>query len=185
MKALSDMILQMADCGMDAGIILAAREKMSRVTPLVRDCGALCGAACCKTDEDGRGGMLLFPGEEACYRALPEGFMLRADDSVVPDGLLLTCEGTCARDTRPLACRVFPLMFVSKNGGDVRLDPRAWALCPLMNSGIEGLRGDFMSAARETARLLMMDSACAAFIRAQEDYVKELTRAPWDDGGMA
>ena len=84
-----------------------------------------------------------------------------------------------------LACRVFPLMFVSKNGGDVRLDPRAWALCPLMNSGIEGLRGDFMSAARETARLLMMDSACAAFIRAQEDYVKELTRAPWDDGGMA
>ena len=185
MKALSDMILQMAECGMGAGLILAAREKMSRITPLVRDCGALCGAACCAADEAGRGGMLLIPGEEACYRALPEGFVLHADDSVVPDGLLLTCEGTCARDTRPLACRVFPLMFVSENGGDVRLDPRAWALCPLMNSGIEGLRGDFVCAARETARLLMEDPACAGFIRAQENYVNELTRAPWDDGGMA
>ena len=175
----------MADCGKEAGFVKAAREKMNRVTPLARNCGSLCGAACCAPDEDGRGGMLLFPGEEACYQVLPAGFQLHADDTLVPDGLLLTCEGTCKRDTRPLACRVFPLMFVSGSGGDVRLDPRAWAICPLMTSGMEGLREDFVTAARSAARLLMKDPDCAALIRAQETHVKELTRAPWDDGGMA
>ena len=39
-----------------------ARDLLERVTPLRRDCGGVCGAACCQSDEDGQGGMLLFPG---------------------------------------------------------------------------------------------------------------------------
>lgn len=51
-----------------------AREIMCNITPLRFDCGRLCGAACCAPDEEGDGGMLLFPGEEALYEPLPEGF---------------------------------------------------------------------------------------------------------------
>ena len=43
--------------------VLSARAALSDLTPLLTDCGRLCGFACCKGDE--QTGMLLFPGEEA------------------------------------------------------------------------------------------------------------------------
>lgn len=130
--------------------------------------------------------MHLFPGEEAYYRTLPEGFQLQKEAAFFEEGLLLTCGGTCSRDTRPLACRVFPLMFVAGDGqGDVQMDPRAYALCPLAPSGVEGLAPGFVVAARKAARELMKDPALAAFVRRQEAHVQEMTRKPWDDGGMA
>ena len=54
--------------------VLEARRLLECVTPLKTDCGRACGGACCQPDEDGQGGMLLFPGEEALYADLPEGF---------------------------------------------------------------------------------------------------------------
>ena len=77
--------------------VMEARKLLSQVTPLKRDCGRYCGGACCEPDEDGQGGMLLFPGEEALYQELPEGFTLMQDDAVVPDALLISCEGYCER----------------------------------------------------------------------------------------
>ena len=41
--------------------VMEARKLLSQVTPLKRDCGRYCGGACCEPDEDGQGGMLLFP----------------------------------------------------------------------------------------------------------------------------
>ena len=76
--------------------VMRARELLQTLTPLRRDCGGVCGAACCAPDEDGQGGMLLFPGEEALYRPLPQGFSLRQDDSVTPGMLLLTCGSICS-----------------------------------------------------------------------------------------
>lgn len=185
MKAPGGMIYQMKERVLGAEAVLAAREMLGEATPLLRDCGRLCGAACCAPDEHGRGGMLLFPGEEALYRDLPPGFQLHAEDALVEDGLLLTCEGTCSRDTRPLACRIFPLMFVPGAGqGDVAMDPRAYALCPLAPSDVLGLAPGFVAAARAAARVLMQDAACAAVIEEQARQVKEMTRAPWEDGGI-
>ena len=162
-----------------AAALAGAREKLAAVTPLARDCGALCGAACCAPDEDGRGGMLLFPGEEAYYRTLPPGFRL----AQTAQGLLLTCEGSCERETRPLACRVFPLMFVYEDGkADVRLDPRAWPLCPLMPSGMAGLRSAFVCAAREAAHLLCGSPETREFIMEGHQRVKDLTRPLWEEG---
>lgn len=162
-----------------APALAGAREKLAAVTPLARDCGALCGASCCAPDEDGRGGMLLFPGEEAHYRTLPRGFALAR----TAGGPLLTCEGACAREERPLACRVFPLMFAVENGeAGVRLDPRAWPLCPLMPSGISGLRPDFVGAAREAARMLCACPEQRAFIEAEQRKVAEMTRPLWEGG---
>ena len=35
--------------------IIRAYEIIGDLTPLIADCGATCGAACCQTDEDGQG----------------------------------------------------------------------------------------------------------------------------------
>ena len=87
-----------------------ARKLLENVTPLRRDCGGVCGAACCQSDEDGQGGMLLFPGEEALYETLPEGFSIREDNAVLPGMKLLTCDGVCEREYRRLSCRLFPML---------------------------------------------------------------------------
>ena len=43
-------------------------EILGDLTPLKSNCGKLCGAACCESDETGENGMLLFPYEEWFYR---------------------------------------------------------------------------------------------------------------------
>ena len=59
---------------MDRDVLLRAYAIIGDKTPMLTDCGLMCGAACCQPDEDGQGGMLLFPGEEGLYDPLPEGF---------------------------------------------------------------------------------------------------------------
>ena len=72
--------------------VMRARELLQTLTPLRRDSGDVCGAACCAPDEDGLGGMLRVPGEEARYQPLPAGFSLRQDDGVLP-GMLEMANG--------------------------------------------------------------------------------------------
>ena len=119
---------------MHTDIIFEARALVGDKTPLKSDCGALCGAACCQADEDGQGGMYLFPGEEALLPGVGGDF-----------APIYTCDGTCERENRPLACRIFPMRIrVQADAlGDhahctAELDPRAWCVCPLLEQG--GLR---------------------------------------------
>lgn len=166
-----------------AGAVLRAREVLETVTPLLRDCGGLCGSACCQPDSGGRGGMLLFPGEEALYDPLPEGFDIQPDREM-HGALLLTCRGVCERARRPLACRVFPLAFGERDGcPDAALDPRAWPVCPLMPSGMEGLSERFVKAARRAAEILWEDPDQRSFIIRQQAVIRRFTAAPWRDGG--
>jgi hypothetical protein len=125
----------------------AAREMLSGVTPLVSDCGRLCGAACCQPDETGENGMLLFPFEDRLYRRPIEGFAFRLvdDDRLIRGGKRLICQGSCPREHRPLMCRVFPLRMKVLTDEETQtaraaaeIDPRAWAVCPLPERG--GLR---------------------------------------------
>ncbi len=144
-----------------------ARQWLMDETPLNRDCGGLCDAACCQPDAEGRGGMLLFPGEERYYDPLPEGFVIGADPHGL--GLLLTCKGTCARVTRPLACRFFPLFpYVRETDKgialSVRMDKRAGHVCPLFSGGVPGLKGAFADAVRQAARLLLKDPEHRRFL---------------------
>ncbi len=162
-----------------------AREALKDVTPLLRDCGGLCGRACCQPDTEGRGGMLLFPEEETFYADMPEGFALQRDFSLGGEELLLVCRGVCDREQRPLACRIFPLTFGEKEGRPaVFLDPRAWPLCPLMPSGMEGLSDRFTDAARRAADTLWEDSVFRAFIIRQQAYIRRFSKAIWADGGI-
>lgn len=151
--------------------VLRARELTRDVTPLHTDCGKLCRAACCRPDEDGRGGMLLFPGEEALY-AGSESFSILRDDSVLPEARLLVCEGVCDRDARPLACRLFPLLPVWKDGAvAVRLDRRAWPVCPIMAYGIRGMSADFRAAVRAAGEILYQIHVHRAFLDAIHAYI--------------
>ena len=151
--------------------VISAREILLSVTPLRHDCGRNCGAACCQSDEDGQGGMLLFPGEERLYDPLPQGFSITEEKSVVPDGKLLTCDGFCARDQRPLSCRLFPLLPTEKG---CRLDRRAWAVCPLMAYGKAGLNPDFVAAVKEAGKILYACPEHAAFLSALHEYNERL-----------
>lgn len=148
-------------------------------TPLKGDCGALCGAACCAPDEDGQGAVQLFPGERALIGAVGWARFEEADA-----GVTLVCEGHCERAKRPLGCRIFPLTPVRRGGAwDVRLDRRAWAMCPLMGSGIMGLAPDFVEAAREAVRMLAADAEIEPFLRAwarrERAYRAPLTAEGW------
>jgi hypothetical protein len=151
--------------------VVEARRILKDVTPLKTDCGRACGGACCQPDEDGQGGMLLFSGEEALYAELPEGFFLREDNAVLPGMRLLTCGGICEREARPLSCRLFPLL-PTRTGA--KMDRRAWAVCPLMESGKRGLNPAFVEAVKEAGKILYACPEHAALLDALHAFNERL-----------
>ena len=139
---------------MHTDIIFEARALVGDKTPLKSDCGALCGAACCQADEDGQGGMYLFPGEEALLPGVGGDF-----------APIYTCDGTCERENRPLACRIFPLTPVkTETGWGVKMDRRARAMCPLARFGTRGLDPEFVRAVRRAVRRIAADPEGEAFL---------------------
>ena len=162
-------------------VLLAAREKLKSMTPLKRDCGRFCGAACCRSPENEETGMLLFPGEEEAYRG-KEGWTIRETAM----GPMAVCPGHCDRDERPLACRLFPLLPVIREDGEVRAvtDLRARAVCPLARQGRSALDPAFMEAVREAGSLLAADGDQAAFLKRLEEEQEELKRLRKALGGQ-
>ncbi len=117
--------------------------------------------------------MRLFPGEERFLA--DEGFRLMPADG----GLLLTCDGICRREYRPLMCRMFPLFPYVDIGGRVRAvyDPRSYRLCPLTQQAAHvRLQPRFVRAVRSAGRRLMADKQCAAFLREQSREIEDLWR---------
>ena len=157
--------------------LLAARELLRDVTPLKTDCGRVCGAACCFPYplRDGEAsGMYLFPGEERLYgpgdtwaRVLPTDWV--AAGRAVP---LLVCEGTCPRENRPLACRLFPLSARAEGESfALRPDPRGWPVCPLIPHGISALAPAFVAAAGAAVSVLWADERQRAFLLSLDETV--------------
>lgn len=150
---------------MNQELLKAARDKMKDVCPMVWDCGIKCGAACCHPDEDGLGGMYLFPGEE----------QLTGSDwaEIIPAMMgernvnMLVCDGRCSRDKRPLGCMIFPLTPVVDEDGqvDVRFDCRARPICPLLRNGERGLQQEFVDCVRETLQMIADDEEGLRFLR--------------------
>lgn len=153
--------------------ILTARYALEKLTPMKRDCGRTCGAACCRADEDGNGGMVLFPGEEAFYSPCPDWARLTPSQDFSGQ-YLFTCNGTCERSLRPLACRIFPLTPRVRHGeATVELDVRAWPVCPLMECGLEGMDSAFVAAVREVTALLWEDKRCREYIEALSAHLAQ------------
>ena len=162
-------------------VLWTAREKLKDVTPLKRDCGRVCGARCCEPLEGEETGMLLFPGEEACYAGQP-GWALR--DTAM--GRMAVCSSRCDRAERPLACRMFPLLPVPDRDGKVRalVDLRARAVCPLARQGIEAMDPAFIGAVKEAGECLMADAEQAAFLEALAGEQEELRQLQIRLGGV-
>ena len=145
---------------MNREIILKAYALISDLTPLKSDCGSLCGKACCMPDDDGKGGVYLFPGEYEMLKDCAWGHI--ESDGFGP---MLVCGGACERGRRPLACRVFPLTpFFNGEKWNVRLDARSKALCPLARSGVKGLDSEFARSVRSAVRLIADDAEGLAFL---------------------
>ena len=150
--------------------LFRAREKLNSVTPLKRDCGRVCSSRCCDSLEGEETGMLLFPGEDAMYRDMEEWKILEA-----PAGPMVVCPGTCSREDRPLACRLFPLLPVIRDGAvKVAADQRARAVCPLLKQGIRGMDPAFTEAVRETGRMLAEVPEERAFLEKLTEEQDEL-----------
>lgn len=162
---------------MNAELLDRACARIGALTPMLADCGALCGAACCHADEDGQGGVYLFPGEAERLRAC-DWVAGTLPGSFAP---VMMCDGHCERDRRPLGCRIFPLTPArGKNGRwTVRLDVRARAMCPLVRSGINGLNPDFVKAVRDALRIVAEDPEGDAFLERWRALEEEYRRPLW------
>jgi hypothetical protein len=147
------------------------------VTPLKKDCGVLCDAACCKDGEE-EAGMLLFPGEE---QLLSDADFAKIEDSNCEFGKtgvakLFVCNGVCDRHLRPLACRIFPLLPYRHAGEPLKLimDPRARGMCPLSRSlEVSQLEPEFVSRVQKvTERILQLKNG-ADYIDMLSDIADE------------
>jgi len=165
-----------------------AYARLSRVTPLVSDCGELCGKSCCK-GLDGKAGMYLFPGEEALLS--PDWDWLTLEWHLVSErefcpswegriervGFVI-CRGVCPREQRPLACRLFPL--VPEPTLDVALDSDAALMCPIARyARIEEIDAGFVQACREVYGLLAQDPLVLDDFLWQSERRRLDARAPW------
>ena len=158
---------------MDRTLLEQARALLSGVTPMYRDCGHICGALCCQPDEDGKGGVFLFPGEENIVQG--EWAVVSPAENGPGEGFMLTCAGECQRDKRPLGCMIFPLTPEVDGEGRVtmRFDARARPLCPLLRNGLMGLRRDFREAARQAMQLIASDPEGLSFLREWEEIERQ------------
>lgn len=151
-------------------------------TPLFGDCGSLCGKACCESDDasEEETGMYLFPGEKALFlhddnfKVIPSEFTYGNNN--VAD--IVICNGPCARDMRPLSCRIFPLIPYYKNGKlNIIQDPRAKHVCPLaQRQALPYLDPAFSLKIEKTFRLLIKFPEIRAFLTGLteilDDYMK-------------
>ncbi len=156
-----------------------AYEIMADHTPLSPDCGLLCEAECRKVDEDITG-MYLFPEENVMLRDLPPYMKLYDTDFEYDYGRyadLLTCDGHCERERRPLACRIFPLMpYLTEDGKlEIIMDPRGRGICPLARAmKPEELEPDFVEAVRRASNVLLKNKQIRLFIEALSRQTDEL-----------
>jgi len=141
---------------------------LGSLTPIPADCGRLCNKKCCEGDRDGDG-MYLFAGEEALYDPAPEWAEISETDFFYSEGRcagLISCDGVCPREERPLACRIFPLTpYLDEEGNFfVIIDPRARGMCPMAVLRLSDFDPRFVRAVERVGKLLMKNSRTREFL---------------------
>ena len=148
----------------------------NHIGPLKKDCGKICLRACCESDKNR--GMLLFPGEEELFHSTDDSWYNIKDTNIIlSDGSrikLFTCKGKCAREKRPLACRIFPLMpyITEKSILEIRLDPKSVKICPLSYDVDKyQIQEEFIDSLYDVFELLIENDNVLEFINIlSEDY---------------
>ena len=155
-------------------VIESCYSQLRKVTPLDFDCGKICDGKCCKGDE--KTGMIIFPGEEKFIDKNMKIFKNEAGDTVA------VCNGSCDRNKRPLACRIYPLfpLLVSSDGKDVVeviFDCRAD--CPIIEEGYN-INRRFEKAVRRVGKYLLLNNETKEYYKElsqlQEEYLKLLEK---------
>ena len=140
---------------MKKDIITQAKAVLFPYTPLIADCGLVCGKACCKGDSET--GMLLFPGEDTSLTVKEKNGVR-----------LCVCNGICNRNERPLSCMIFPFFpYMDENGKiQAKADIRGINVCPLISHKNEVLFSKiFLRCVARAGRILIKDEECREFIR--------------------
>jgi len=126
----------------------------NNTTPRSFDCGELCGKKCCGnlSEYSHKSGMCLLPYEKEFL--LSKGAKYEYDSG--DDGEVLICNGSCKRELRPFACRIFPYCVEITNSRiKLTKDLRAAQVCPLLFDKISK-RADiyFIRSIKKAARLM-------------------------------
>lgn len=132
----------------------SAKAIIGDKTPLYKDCGLICGKACCKGDE--QTGMLLFPFESTVLKVIKEN-----------ENRLCVCNGSCNRENRPLSCMIFPFFpYIDVNGKlKAVIDSRGRGVCPLVSMGDVVLYNKaFIRRVAKLGRFLKKDEECRRFL---------------------
>ncbi len=148
-------------------------------TPLTLDCGKLCGAACCKSDDD-ETGMYLFPGEKSLFLNNPDFKIITSEFKYGENFAdILICKGKCKREERPLSCRIFPLIpYVYPDGTfNLIFDPRAKSVCPLCDLKTPSqLNEEFVKKTRKVINLLMKFEKNFIFLTSLTDVLDDFIK---------
>ena len=131
-----------------------AKNIMQDKTPLKKDCGLLCGKACCKGDAET--GMLLFPFEETSLPVTEKNGVR-----------LCVCDGSCNRRERPLSCMIFPFFPYITRDGRIKVIPdiRGSGICPIVRNFTETkIDRRFLRRVKKVGRLLSEDDQCRTFL---------------------
>ena len=101
---------------------------LDRVSPVPFDCGRICGAVCCQSEEGDEMGLYLLPGEEKIHDRR-DGWLRwekqSTDELDLPASwngtvCFVRCQGPehCRRALRPIQCRTFPLKPCLRREGE-------------------------------------------------------------------
>lgn len=149
---------------------------LENITPIAADCGKLCDKACCRVEEEITG-MYLFPEENVMFRDMPSYAKLYDTDFEYDYGKyadLFTCDGSCERYRRPLACRIFPLLPYCHEGEELQIimDPRGRGMCPLAQTlTVEELDPEFVDAVSRSMRLIMKNAQVRQFVYSLSEQI--------------
>ncbi len=135
--------------------------------------------------------MYLLPGEEVMFNGNEEWLVWEEHSTEeyefcpVWSGTFyfVRCFGTCPREKRPFACRVFPVSPYLKPGGDLelRLDKAAALLCPLVKAGdIRLLDRRFLTRARLAWEELLRNPLIREDVEWESRRLDRWGREPWE-----
>lgn len=145
-------------------------------TPLLVDCGKLCGGACCESSDEEETGMYLFPGEEKLFENNPDFKIVRSEFQYGEDyANIVICKGFCNRNLRPLSCRIFPVIpYIQNSKSELIFDPRAKTICPLVElKDFSHLDKNFIKKTNSVINLLMKFEKSRLFLEGLTDIIDD------------
>lgn len=141
---------------------------LNYITPLTTDCGKLCDAVCCISDDENMG-IYLLPGEDKVFTEEDDWIEWNydyAEDYDFPSSwsgkvYFVRCKTApiCPREKRPLQCRTFPLsphIFDDGRLGLIWFSSELPYSCPLIENHME-LEPKFIKAVHTVWKRLITD----------------------------